>query len=114
MEKEKRIKKEITRLKRLYSGLDADKMEIAKKLIERAAFMAVELEDLEKYLAENGWAGEFRQSDKVPAYNRARPEGQTYNTLNANYQKIMKQLNDLLPSKSDADAAKELFDLVTE
>lgn len=114
MEKERRIKKEVSRLKKLYNGLDSDTMEIAKKLIERAAFMAVELEDLEVYLAENGWAGEFRQSDKVPAYNRARPEGQTYNTLNANYQKIMKQLNDLLPSKSDADAAKELLDFVAE
>lgn len=64
MEKERRIKKEVSRLKKLYNGLDSDTMEIAKKLIERAAFMAVELEDLEVYLAENGWAGEFRQSDQ--------------------------------------------------
>lgn len=34
MEKERQIKKEVSRLKKLYNGLDSDTMEIAKKLID--------------------------------------------------------------------------------
>ena len=57
---------------------------------------ADELEDLEAYLQENGWTELFSQGNQEP-YNRARPQGQTYNAINANYQKIIKQLDSMLP-----------------
>ena len=93
---EKRIKREKNRLAKFYKNLEPSKKEIAMGLIGRAAFMRVQLEDLEEDLQANGWTEPFQQGS-APPYDRARPAGQTYNTLNANYQKIIKQLDAMLP-----------------
>lgn len=97
--KEERIKSEKNRLNKLFKELPEKKKKLAIGLIERAAFMRVELEDLEADLKENGWTEPFQQSEKVEPYDRARPQGQTYNTMNASYQKIMRQLHDMLPQE---------------
>ena len=94
--KDERISAEKNRLNRIYKNLDGPKKAVAAGLIERAAFMRVELEDLEADLSANGWTEPFSQGNQEP-YDRARPSGQTYNTLNANYQKIIKQLDSMLP-----------------
>ena len=107
MEKDDRIKAEISRLLKNYKDLPENKRTLALPLIERSAFMKIELEDLEEFLQKNGWSELFQQSDKVPAYQRARPEGNTYLTLNANYQKITNQLDKMLPNSS-ADESDEL------
>lgn len=103
--KKNRVKDEKTRLEKLYADLPEDKKQLAAGLIERASFMRVELEDLEEFLAENGWTELFSQGNQEP-YDRARPQGQTYNTMNANYQKIIKQLDALLP-KTEAPKPNE-------
>ena len=93
-----RIKAEKKRLEDNYADLSPAKKAVAQGLIERAAFMRVELEDLEADLAENGWVEKFSQGNQDP-YDRARPQGQTYNAMNGNYQKIIKQLDALLPKE---------------
>ena len=75
-------------------------------LIDQAAFMRIECEDMEKDIRENGWTEKFQQSEKLEPYDRARPIGQAYNTTNANYQKIIRQLTLLLP-KSKAEPKQE-------
>ena len=94
--KASRVKAEKKRLEQTYGELPPARKTIAQGLIERAAFMRVELEDLEAYLTENGWVEKFSQGNQEP-YDRARPQGQTYNAMNGNYQKIIKQLDSLLP-----------------
>lgn len=94
--KANRIKAEKERLEKNYAELPDAKKQIAEGLIARAAFMRVELEDLEEDLAQNGWTEKFSQGDQKP-YDRARPQGQTYNAMNGNYQKIIKQLDSMLP-----------------
>ena len=49
-----RQKKEQNRIKKLYKNLTKDKLEIAKKLMERAAYMLVSLEDMEEKINEDG------------------------------------------------------------
>lgn len=95
--KENRIKDEKARLLQIYANLTPKKLELAMGLIERAAFMRVECEDLEADLRENGWTEPFRQGNQEP-YDRARPQGQSYQQLNANYQKIIKQLDAMMPA----------------
>jgi hypothetical protein len=94
--KESRIKAERKRLVSNYADLPPGRMAIAEGLINRAAFMRVELEDLEADLLEHGWTEPFQQGKQDP-YDRARPQGQTYNAVNGNYQKIIKQLDAMLP-----------------
>ena len=109
---DQRIKKEKTRLSKFYKDMAPEKKGIAVGLIERAAFMRVQCEDLETDLNENGWTEMFQQSEKVDPYTRARPEGQTYNTLNANYQKIIKQLDGMLPKTEPKPADDGMDDWI--
>ena len=95
--KDERIRGEKSRLNRIYKDIDKNKKKLAAGLIERAAFMRIECEDLEADLIENGWTEQFQQSEKLEPYDRARPQGQAYQLLNANYQKVIKQLDALLP-----------------
>jgi len=97
--KEQRVKAEKLRLGRLYKEMPDSKKKLCAGLIERAAFIRIELEDLETFLSVNGWAEPFSQSEKLEPYDRARPQGQTYNTLHGNYLKTIKQLNDMLPEE---------------
>lgn len=97
--KDERIKKEVRRLNRIYKDIDKDNKAIIDGLIQRAAYMRVTLEDWEKDIMENGYYEMFTQSEKTEPYERERPVARLYNTMNANYQKIIKQLGDLVPKE---------------
>jgi hypothetical protein len=98
--KEERIVKEERRLKRVYRDLSKDKASITQGLIRRASYMRTTLEDLEKDLDENGMWEMFSQSENQEPYERERPAARLYNTINKNYQSIIKQLSDLLPKEA--------------
>lgn len=98
MEKNTRIKKEVARLNKIYKGLDVKKKNTVEGLIQRAAYMRVSLDDFEVDLDKNGFVEMFSQGNQEP-YQRKRPVADLYNTMNASYQKIIKQLSDLLPEK---------------
>lgn len=104
---ESRIKQEYETLSVQFPGIDKNKQTIVNGLIQRAAFMRVSLEDLENDLNENGFTELFSQGDQEP-YQRKRPSADLYNTMNANYQKIVRQLTDLLPK--DLGLPKEAED----
>lgn len=99
IQKDARIVKEEKRLREIYKDISKDKMAIIDGLIQRAAYMRVTLEDWEKDIMENGYIEMFSQSDKLEPYERERPVTRLYNTLNKNYQSIIKQLSDLLPKE---------------
>ena len=101
-ELEKKIRQEAARLSRNFQTIDAKKRSIIKGLIERAAFMRISLDDLEDDLNRNGFTEWFSQGDQEP-YQRKRPAADLYNTMNANYQKIIKQLTDLTPKEEPKD-----------
>lgn len=107
MEKERRIKKEENRLKRIYKNIDINKKDTVIGLIQRLAYLRVTLEDFEKDLDENGFVEMFQQGEKQSPYERKRPVADLYNTMNTSYQKGLKQLTDLLPKvveeKKDED-----------
>ncbi len=97
MQKEKRIKREQNRLKKLFADVPENKKKTVEGLIIRAAFMRISLEDFEDDLNENGFTEMFQQGVNQEPYDRKRPVADLYNTMNTAYQKIIKQLTDLLP-----------------
>lgn len=103
---EERISQEQRRLMAMYKDMEKPKKTIATGLIGRAAFMRVQLEDLELDLLENGWTELFSQGNQEP-YDRARPAAQIYNSTNANYQKIIKQLDGMLPKTMEPTSKKD-------
>lgn len=106
---DERILKEVRRLNRIYKNIDKDSKAIIDGLIKRAAYMRVTLEDWEEDIIENGCTEMFTQSVNTPPYERERPVARLYNTMNANYQKIIKQLSDLVP-KQEAKTKDDGFD----
>nr|DAH69684.1 MAG TPA: hypothetical protein [Caudoviricetes sp.] len=105
--KEQRIRAEKTRLRRIYKLLPKEAAGTVAGLIDQAAFMRIECEDMADDLRENGWTEKFQQSERLEPYDRARPIGQAYNSTNANYQKIIKQLTALLPKPDTAQKQED-------
>jgi len=102
MEKAKRIRSEVTRLKKIYKDIDENKKSTVQGLIQRAAYMRVTLEDFEEDLDANGFTEQFSQGNQEP-YERKRPVADLYNTMNTSYQKIINQLSNLLPKEKITD-----------
>ena len=80
--KEQRIRAEKTRLRRIYKLLPKEAAGTVAGLIDQAAFMRIECEDMADDLRENGWTEKFQQSERLEPYDRARPIGQAYNSTN--------------------------------
>lgn len=108
--KQERIDIEEKRLRKSYKDIPKENVAVTDGLIRRAAYMRVTLEDFEKDLDENGYVELFSQSEKMDPYERERPVARLYNTMNKNYQSIIKQLNDLLPKKEVATKEDDGFD----
>lgn len=90
--KQKRIKKELSKLKKIYKDIPKDKMVIVDGLINRAAFMRISLEDMELDIHKDGFVEMFSQSETQTPYERERPVARLYNSMNKNYQSIIKEL----------------------
>lgn len=109
--KEELISKEVRKLKKLFKVLDEDRKSLAEKLIQKAAFMEVALNELQKKVAEEGTiiltvnGNGFEVKTENPALK-------SYNTTIKNYSTVMKQLADLLPD--DAEEVDELMIHVRE
>lgn len=106
MSKQARTKREAAALKRQYKLIDAAHKFNAERLISRASYLKATIEDLEADLDENGWTELFQQSDKCDPYTRKRPNADLYVSLTAQYTRIMKQLDAMLP-KGSAKATKD-------
>lgn len=104
-----RIRKEITRLNKIFSAKSDEEKEFLDSLIKRAAFMRCQLDDMEKDLNKNGFTEMFTQSANAPAYSRERPIARMYNSLNKNYQTLMKQMADFV-DRSEKPPEDDGFD----
>lgn len=62
--KDQKIKKEISRLKRVFRDLDKNKLQTVESLIRNAAFMAVSLEELQEIINEEGYTVEYQNGAK--------------------------------------------------
>ncbi len=96
--KEERIKKEIGRIKRILTKLDAKTKKVAQSLIENAAFMSVTLEDLQETINREGVISEYQNGANQWGTKKS-PEVEVYNTMVKNHMAVMKQLTDLLPKE---------------
>lgn len=115
MKKDKRIKREVKRLANIYQKLSSNEMQTIDGLIKRAAYMRVTLEDMEADLDANGFVEMFSQSPDVSPYERERPTARLYNTMNKNYQTIVKQLADFVVKEElPPEAQKDELDRFLE
>lgn len=108
--KEQRIKSEKSRLKKIFKELDENKKNLVTPLIEKAAFMSVELDDLQETIEQDGWTSEYKNGENQYGTKKS-PEAETYIALSKNYAAVIKQLTDLVPAakrkKSRLEALRE-------
>jgi hypothetical protein len=108
--KSTKIKKEKERLTEIYKDLPERKQAIAQGLIERAAYIRVSMHDLEEYLDQNGYVEKFKQGAQDP-YDRKRPQADLYVQFSTQYNKIMQQLDGMLPKVKEQPVVEEdIFD----
>lgn len=106
IEKNKIIKKEVNRLKKLFKDLEENKKKLAKSLIENAAFMSITLEDLKKDIVKYGVKETYVNGRDQYGFKES-IESKTYNTMIKNYMNIIKQLNDMMPEQKKIDEDDE-------
>ena len=81
----------------------------AKPLIDNAAFLEVELEDLQKVIAENGTVDSYQNG--ANQYGRKiGSEVQSYNALLKSYNTVNNRLADLLPKKKQQSKLEALLE----
>jgi chitinase len=95
-EKEKKIKAELNRLKKLFNDLDVDVQKACNSLIDNAAFMAVTLKELQEAINADGIVSTYQNGANQWGTKKS-PEVETYNSMLKNYMIIIKNLIDLLP-----------------
>ncbi len=114
IEKNKKIKKETQRLKKLFRDLPENKHKMAEKLIENASFMSITLDELKEDIKLYGVKETYVNGKDQYGFKES-IESKTYNTMVKNYMSIIKQLNDMLPEqkKIDEDDEFEQFNGLT-
>ena len=94
--RDERIKKELNKLRKIYSDLDDKTKKAAEKLQDNACFMAIALEDLQEEIKNKGYVEEYQNGANQKGYKEC-SEVKIYNSMIKNYMSIVKQLTDLLP-----------------
>lgn len=97
---ESRVLIEQERLKKLFSDIPKNQLEIAEGLVTQAARLRILLDDNWRDILENGEYEKFSQSENQKPYDRKRPIVENYDNRDKTYKDIVKQLNDLLPRQN--------------
>ena len=91
-----RIKKEKERLREIFKDLEPNKLNTCTALIDRAAFITINLEDLELQLNMTGWVEPYKNGENQNGLKKA-AAADVHISLTKNLNAIMKQLLDLVP-----------------
>lgn len=106
--KDKEIKKEVSKLKKIFGDLEGRNKEVSLKLIDEAAFLAIEMRELKQHVKEFGSVDEMEQGEYTIL--RTSPYYKNYLDAAKTYTTIFKQLLDLYP-KGDGPKVNEVDEL---
>lgn len=98
LEKTKRIKKEIARLKRLFRDIDEKKKKLVFATIEDVAFMTVTMQDLREEIVREGTTVEYKNGENQYGTKQS-PAAQLYLQMSQKQTQAMRILVDCLPKK---------------
>lgn len=107
--KQQEIKKEISKINKLFKDMEPKTKKAVQSVIENAAFMAVTLRELQEYLNQNGLTCEYQNGENQFGVKKT-PEIDIYNTMIKNFISAMKSLTDLLPKKIGDKLKDDGFD----
>lgn len=102
------IKRERTRMAKIFCDLDKNKLEIADSLISRAAFLTVSIDELEKKINEEGWTEEYQNGSSQKGVKRS-AAADAHIALTKNLTAITKQLLEIVPPAARSGRLQELM-----
>lgn len=108
--KEKEIKAEVVRIKKMFKEMSKEKLKIIEGLINEAAFMKITLEGIRQELLEEGTTEWFQQG--AQKFKRQHPSVDTYTTLISKYSTVMNQLLNQLPEEEKKNEVDALMNFV--
>lgn len=91
------IAAEIAKLQEIFKDISEDKQKVAKRLIERVAFMTITLEILEDNIKAKGPTYLFKQGNQKMYVEN--PAQKSYNTMINRYTAAYEKLFNLLPKE---------------
>jgi len=96
LDTQSRIKKEVSRLKRLFSKIDANKKKLVFTTIEDVAFMTVTMQDLRENIVRDGTTVVYKNGENQYGTKQS-PDAQLYLQMSQKQTAAMKILLDCLP-----------------
>lgn len=96
LEKDRRIKKEINRLKKLFKEIEENKKKLVFSTIEDVAFMTITMQDLRVKIVRDGTTCEYKNGENQYGTKQS-PEAQIYMQMSQKHTQAMKILVDCLP-----------------
>lgn len=96
LEKTKRIKREVNRLKKLFSSIDENKKKLVFTTIDDVAFMTITMQDLRETIIRYGTTAQYKNGENQYGTKQS-PEAQYYLQLSQKQTQAMKILVDCLP-----------------
>ena len=105
LEKQKRIKKEINRLKKLFREIDENKKKLVQTTIEDVAFLTVTMQDLRENIVREGTTVTYKNGENQYGTKQS-PDAQLYLQMSQKQTQAMKILIDCMP-KTQVTACKD-------
>ena len=102
LSKEQRIKREVTRLRRVFKDLDKNALQVVEPLIKSAAFMTVTLADLELTISEEGCISEYKNGENQFGLKKS-AAFDAYTSTIKNYMAAIKQIIEIAPDGTGSD-----------
>lgn len=96
LDKQKRVKKEVARLKRLFKEIDENKKKLVFATIDDVAFMSITMQDLRENIIRDGTTVEYKNGENQYGTKQS-PDAQLYLQFSQKQTQAMKILQDCLP-----------------
>ena len=96
LEKQRRIKKEINRLRKLFKDIDENKKKLVFTTIDDVAFMTITMQDLRESIVRDGTKCTYKNGENQYGVKQS-PDAQLYLQLSQKNTQAMKILVDCLP-----------------
>lgn len=109
LEKQKRIKKEEARLKRLFSKIDANKKKLVFTTISDVAFMTITMKDLRENIIREGTTVEYKNGENQYGTKQS-PDAQLYLQMSQKLTAATKILLDCMPKTDKPTEKNDGFD----
>ena len=112
IEKQKRIKKEVNRLRKTFKEIDENKKKLVQTTIEDVAFLTVTMQDLRENIIRDGTTVEYKNGENQYGTKQS-PDAQMYLAMSQKQTQAMKILLDCMPKQTlPVDKDDEFNDFV--